>query len=131
MGGVTPHGIRYPDGASKAKNLGPELKTMAEDIDFYIGSYLSPTGPIRQIIIGVAEEVVPPIVERELEEQLPAAVIEELRDFGMYWGDLDGYAFAMVSKAGQIAENAVDTSGQVPEWAARRIVARGGGGSII
>ena len=34
MGGVTPHGIRYPDGASKAKNLGPELKTMAEDIDW-------------------------------------------------------------------------------------------------
>lgn len=68
MGGVTPHGIRYPDGASKAKNLGPELKTMAEDIDWYIGSYLSPTGPIRQIIIGVAEEVVPPIVQRELNE---------------------------------------------------------------
>lgn len=67
MGGVTTHGIRYPDGASKAKNLGPELKTMAEDIDWYIGSYLSPTGPIRQIIIGVAEEVVPPIVEGYLD----------------------------------------------------------------
>lgn len=66
MAGVTDHGIRYPDGASKAKNLGPELKTMAEDIDWYIGSYLSPTGPIRQIIIGVAEEVVPPIVEQEI-----------------------------------------------------------------
>lgn len=69
MGGVTPHGIRYPDGASKAKNLGPELKTMAEDIDWYIGSYLSPTGPIRQIIIGVAEEVVPPIVQEEIDRR--------------------------------------------------------------
>jgi len=67
MGGVTPHGIRYPDGASKAKNLGPELKIMAEDIDFYIGSYLSPTGPIRSIIIGVAQEIVPPMVEQEIE----------------------------------------------------------------
>lgn len=67
MGGVTPHGIRYPDGASKAKNLGPELKLMAEDIDYYIGSYLSPTGPIRQIIIGVAEEIVPPIVDEYLD----------------------------------------------------------------
>lgn len=75
MGGVTPHGIRYPDGASKAKNLGPELKTMAEDIDWYIGSYLSPTGPIRQIIIGVAEEVVPPIVQRELEDLGPVVAI--------------------------------------------------------
>ena len=41
---------------------------MAEDIDWYIGSYLSPTGPIRQIIIAVAEEVVPPIVRRELDD---------------------------------------------------------------
>lgn len=68
MAGVTPNGIHYPDGASKAKNLGPELERMANDIDTYIGSYLIPTGPIRQIIITVAEEVVPPIVQRELDE---------------------------------------------------------------
>lgn len=68
MAGVTPNGIHYPDGASKAKNLGPELERMANDIDTYIGSYLIPTGPIRQIIIGVAEEIVPPIVQRELDE---------------------------------------------------------------
>lgn len=33
MTGVTTHGIRHPDGASRAKNLGPELQQMAEDID--------------------------------------------------------------------------------------------------
>lgn len=76
MGGVTPHGIRYPDGASKAKNLGPELKLMAEDIDTYIGSYLIPTGPIRQIIIGVAEEIVPPMVE-ELVPPIVEGILEE------------------------------------------------------
>lgn len=36
MSGVTPRGIRYPDGASKAKNLGPELQQMAEDIDDFL-----------------------------------------------------------------------------------------------
>lgn len=66
MAGVTPNGIHYPDGASNAKNLGPELERMANDIDTYIGSYLIPSGPIRQIIIGVAQEVVPPIVVQEI-----------------------------------------------------------------
>jgi len=70
MGGVTPSGIRYPDGASKAKNLGPELKTMAEDIDTYIGSYLKPTGPIRQIVIGITQEIVPPMIPPLVEEYL-------------------------------------------------------------
>lgn len=65
MAGVTEHGIRYPDGASRAKNLGPELKTMAEDIDWYIGSYLSPTGPIRQIVIDVARDVIPQIIAEQ------------------------------------------------------------------
>ena len=64
MAGVTPHGIRYPDGASKAKNLGPELKTMAEDIDDRIDSYLDPNGPIR----GIVEEVAEDVVEDEIEE---------------------------------------------------------------
>ncbi|MGO2091376.1 MAG: sialate O-acetylesterase [Microbacterium gubbeenense] len=93
MGGVTPHGIRYPDGASKAKNLGPELKLMAEDIDWYIGSYLTPTGPIRQIIIGVAEEVIPPLVA--------PAVNEALEDRGIREG-LDD-TFRVLDRAGQIA----------------------------
>lgn len=68
MAGITPHGIRYPDGASKAKNLGPELEQMANDIDYYIGSYLRPDGPIRQIVIDIAEAIVPGMVEDYLED---------------------------------------------------------------
>lgn len=48
MSGVTTNGIRYPDGASKAKNLGPELKTMAEDIDGYIDTAFDATSPLFQ-----------------------------------------------------------------------------------
>jgi hypothetical protein len=40
MTGVTPNGIRYPDGASKAKDLGHELQTMAEDIDQFVDTQL-------------------------------------------------------------------------------------------
>lgn len=57
MGGVTPHGIRYPDGASKAKNLGPELKTMAEDIGDVFTDTTS-NGPWREIVEGIAEDAV-------------------------------------------------------------------------
>ena len=57
MGGVTPHGIRYPDGASKAKNLGPELKTMAEDIDHVFTDTLEGS-VIHEIVEGIAEEAV-------------------------------------------------------------------------
>lgn len=56
MTGVTPHGIRHPDGASRAKNLGPELQQMAEDLDALIYQGLGP----------IAEE----IVEQEVTEQL-------------------------------------------------------------
>lgn len=38
MSGTTTHGIRYPDGSTKAVNLGSELATMAADIDAYITS---------------------------------------------------------------------------------------------
>jgi hypothetical protein len=55
MAGVTPHGIRYPDGASKAKNLGPELKLMAEDID---GVITDLDGPLRPIIDDIADDAV-------------------------------------------------------------------------
>lgn len=67
MAGVTPHGIRYPDGASKAKNLGPELKNMAEDIDGHIDDRTSPAH-YRPIVTGIAEEVVPPMVEEALDD---------------------------------------------------------------
>lgn len=66
MGGVTPNGIRYPDGTSKAKNLGPELKTMAEDIDGWVGSHLDPNGPLRDVIEDITDDLVPPLVEQEL-----------------------------------------------------------------
>lgn len=67
MSGVTPNNIRYPDGASKAKNLGPELKQMAEDIDRFIDVQLDPEGPLKGVIEDATEEaagtIVPPIVE--------------------------------------------------------------------
>lgn len=40
MTGVTTNGIRYPDGASAAKNLGSELQTMAEDVDRFVDQQL-------------------------------------------------------------------------------------------
>lgn len=47
MSGVTNKGIRYPDGATKAKELGKELKTFAEDVDKYIAEHakVGPRGP--------------------------------------------------------------------------------------
>lgn len=51
MTGVTPHGIRYPDGASRAKNLGPELQQMAEDIDRYLDEQIDGANPAFQQII--------------------------------------------------------------------------------
>lgn len=98
MAGVTPNGIHYPDGASKAKNLGPELERMANDIDTYIGSYLIPTGPIRQIVIGITEEIVPPMIPPLVEEYLDGkgfvdgeATYEPIEGVGDYvsWGLID------------------------------------------
>lgn len=45
MTGTTFRGIRYPDGASKAVNLGAELKTMADDIDTYLFFHAVPGAP--------------------------------------------------------------------------------------
>jgi hypothetical protein len=39
MPGTTPRGIRHPDAATFAKNLGAELATMANDLDTYVGTY--------------------------------------------------------------------------------------------
>lgn len=55
MAGVTVHEIHYPDGASKAKNLGPELKRMAEDIDRVLTDL---DGPLRPIIDQIADSAV-------------------------------------------------------------------------
>lgn len=74
MTGVTPHGIRYPDGASKAKNLGPELQQMAEDIDGFIDDQLDPNGPLKTIIEDVAEVVVPPLVPPIVNDLIDARV---------------------------------------------------------
>lgn len=54
MSGVTPHGIRYPDGASKAKNLGPELKQMAEDIDGFIDDKFDASDPLFASLANAA-----------------------------------------------------------------------------
>lgn len=69
MAGVTEHGIRYPDGASRAKNLGPELETMAEDID-RVFTDTTEGGVIHEIVEEVAQEVVPPLIEGLVEEAL-------------------------------------------------------------
>lgn len=47
MTGVTPQGIRYPDGATKAKELGSELRQMALDLDKYVAenAVRGPRGP--------------------------------------------------------------------------------------
>jgi len=62
MSGVTPNGIRYPDGASKAKNLGPELQQMAEDIDRFIDEQIAGEAPEFQrqaraaVVLAIAEQ---------------------------------------------------------------------------
>ncbi|WP_311878684.1 hypothetical protein [Microbacterium forte] len=67
MAGVTPNNIRYPDGASKAKNLGPELQQMAEDIDRFIDEQLDPTGPLKDVVEDIVEDFVPGAVEDALD----------------------------------------------------------------
>lgn len=46
MSGITPKGIRYPDGASKAKQLGPELKQMALDYEELIETEIRAENPV-------------------------------------------------------------------------------------
>lgn len=58
MAGITEHGIRYPDGASKAKNLGPELERMAHDIDD-VFTDTSANGPWRALIRQIVAEILP------------------------------------------------------------------------
>lgn len=58
MSGITPHGIRYPDGASKVKDFGPEMKILAEDLDDLVWNG---TG-------AIAEEIVRQEVEVQLSE---------------------------------------------------------------
>ena len=71
MGGVTPNGIHYPDGASKAKNLGQELERMANDIDA-VFTDTSESGPWRGIVRDIAEDVVPDVAgDLSLVESLP------------------------------------------------------------
>lgn len=65
MTGVTPNGIHYPDGASKAKNLGPELKQMAEDIDGFIDSQIDAENPT---FIALAQAAAEAAVATEIEE---------------------------------------------------------------
>lgn len=95
MAGVTPNGIHYPDGASKAKNLGPELQQMAEDIDTYIGSYLQPNGPIRQVVIDIAEDVVADLV--------PPAVADEVDRLDLIKGPGPEDSLRALSALGHVA----------------------------
>ncbi|MGO3367496.1 SGNH/GDSL hydrolase family protein [Agrococcus casei] len=74
MGGVTPHGIRHPDGATKAKNLGPELQTMAEDIDRVFTDTTS-NGPWRELVRRIVAEILP---ENDVLEGAVTRVLETL-----------------------------------------------------
>lgn len=56
MTGVTPNGIRYPDGASQAKNLGPELQQMAEDIDTFIDEQIDAESAVFRQEAAIAAE---------------------------------------------------------------------------
>ncbi len=48
MSGTTAHGIRHPDGSTKARDLGPELERMADDLD---GLIFEGLGPIAEAIV--------------------------------------------------------------------------------
>lgn len=76
MSGVTTHGIRHPDGASPAKNLGPELAQMAEDLDQLVWNG---TGEIAEHI--VRQEVTEQLADNEtVKNAAAAAVADELDD---------------------------------------------------
>ena len=58
MSGITDHGIRYPDGATPAKQLGSELKQMADDLDEYVVAH-AVRGPRGTVITGASAVSVP------------------------------------------------------------------------
>ncbi|MDF2826864.1 MAG: hypothetical protein K0R01_147 [Mycobacterium sp.] len=68
MTGVTPNGIRYPDGASRAKDLGPELQRMAEDIDGFIDREIEANSPafLEQAQIAAARAVLEELEAKDL-----------------------------------------------------------------
>lgn len=75
MTGITPAGIRYPDGSTKAKQLGAELEQMAEDLDTYVTQQASTTdlGLATKIRDDASqtrdalEDIMPPLVEDAIE----------------------------------------------------------------
>lgn len=65
MGGVTPHGIRHPDGATKAKNLGPDLEQMAHDIDRVYTDTMDGS-VIHELVEEAADDIVPAAVDEKI-----------------------------------------------------------------
>lgn len=70
MSGTTEHGIRYPDNASKAKDLGPELKRMAEDVDQFVFDHAGPIA--RSIVEDVISE--DPVIRQGAQDAVEDAV---------------------------------------------------------
>lgn len=69
MSGVTEHGIRYPDGSTKAKNLGAELETFADDVDKLVfgQAHEELTEAAREIVLDLANASIPPMVAAEID----------------------------------------------------------------
>ncbi|GGF30216.1 hypothetical protein GCM10010922_01460 [Microbacterium sorbitolivorans] len=100
MAGITEHGIRYPDGASKAKNLGPELETFAKDVDKHIDDRTSAAGLqglVEDLVPPLVNDLVPPLVEDELNDASiarrtdPAYPWMTVGDPLVFWKDQNGF----------------------------------------
>ncbi len=137
MSGITNGGIRYPDGATKAKNLGPELKTMAEDLDKYVEQQASTTdtglaNKIRQpgsATRGALGEIMPDMVEvavagsAAVQEGATTAVVKAVADLELVQAGVlsrrDELGIALAFEDGSRSALEVDTSGRPTSLAAR------------
>lgn len=75
MTGTTTNGIRYPDGASKPKMFGPEMKQFAEDVDELV---YSKAGPIAEAI--VRREVTEQLADSAVVADAAAAAVDDALD---------------------------------------------------
>lgn len=123
MTGVTPHGIRYPDGASKAKNLGPELQTMAEDIDTFIDEQIDAQNPL---FAQMAEEAVDEeLSTRDLVEGGDPRLLAEGQPDRWRVLDQAGRTALEVKPSGAIGAAGADIRpGKTPGWRIRDLRGR-------
>lgn len=103
MTGVTPHGIRYPDGSTRAKNLGPELQQMAEDIDQFIDEQIDAESEVFQGLASAAVSLAaPPAVSAALDAAAPRVPrVEEHPGLAAAWRDRTWRVSARITSDGQ------------------------------